>query len=1133
MNTIQNLNTLPRFYKAKILQIVVFLSTLIVSNICLTSCNDLNKPNKKQLTPKKRTVATNLLFKKIPSKQSNIHFSNDLKENITTLDNLFNFDYFYNGAGVGVEDINNDGLLDIFFCGNQVPNKLYLNKGNFVFEDISTKANINNNKKWSNGVTFVDINNDGFNDIYISQGGPNNRSNRNNLLFINNKDLTFTESAELYGLADKGISTQSAFFDFDKDGDLDCIVMNENELYGVDPVNLKRLVQKNEETAYFNSSHLYRNDNGKFKDITKKAGLLRPIFGLGLCVGDINNDNWLDIYTASDYYLPDCLFINQKNGTFKDSIKSYTKQISFYGMGVDIADINNDLLQDIFTLDMASTDNFRSKTLMASMSTDRFSYLVDYEGFPHQYMYNSLQLNIGNNKFNNISQLTQMAKTDWSWSVLLSDLDNDADKDVFITNGYRKYALDNDLQMKVMRTRRKYRNNIPLNIKQQLYNEMPTEKLSNVVYENKNRLNFKDTANEWGLATPSFSNGTAIGDFDNDGDLDLVINNIDEEAFLYKNTSIENNLGNYIKIKPIGFNSESFSKIKISHAGKTQFIETKRVRGYMSAQQNIAHFGLGTETIIDTITVEWPSGATEEKYGISANSTIEFNEKNAKLVTTTSKQKDSFFKKINASSLGLHYEHKENPYNDFEKEILLPYKQSSFGPFVSKGDINNDGKEDLFIGGASGEPGKLFIQTNKGFKNIKSDILENDSGHEDMESVFFDFDSDGDLDLYVVSGGNSFEPSSSYYADRIYLNDGHGNLTKWNNTILSKNPKSGKSVATIDFDQDGDEDLIIGNRIIAKNYPVHSGSILYENTGGSLQDVTMNIAPSLNEFGIINSIATTDFNKDGWQDFVAVGEWTSIGFFENKKGKFSQKANTPELANSKGWWFSIKETDINNDGFPDYIVGNIGLNLKYKASDKKPFKIYAADFDDNGTNDIVLTKKYNGEYVPARGKECSSQQMPFINNKFPKYKDFAQATLVDIYGEKLKYSYQKEANNFKSIILINKKNGTFVQEELPIEAQAFPILDIIINDFNHDGFEDCLVAGNIYETEVETPRLDATSGILLLSNKKNNYITVSNTETNLYPKGNLKNFKIIRHNQQDILILTQNSSYLETYLLTK
>ncbi|WP_411031127.1 VCBS repeat-containing protein [Spongiimicrobium sp. 3-5] len=1075
--------------------------------------------------------SSSAVFKKVEPSWSGINFSNTLVHDVATKENLFDYDYFYNGAGVGVEDLNNDGLFDVFFCGNQVQNRLFLNEGNLKFKDITESSKIKGDNGWSTGVTFVDINNDGWKDIYVSQGGPKIRDQRKNLLFINQKDGTFLEKAQEYGLADMGISTQSAFFDLDNDGDLDCIVMNENELYGVDPVNLYRILKENPEEQKFNSAHLYRNDNGKFVNITAEAGLLRPLFGLGLSISDINSDGWLDIYLASDYYIPDALFINNGNGTFTDKVKEYTNHISYYGMGLDIADINNDGLQDIFVLDMASNDHVRSKTLMASMSTSRFDYLVNKANFHYQYMYNSLQLNMGNNKFNNIEQLTQMANTDWSWSVLMSDFDHDEDKDVYITNGYRRYALDNDLQMKVIEAKRKYRGNVPLEVKRNLYESMPSEKLPNILYQNGQDLNFKNVAQEWGLADFSFSNGAATADLDNDGDLDLVVNNIDENAFLYQNLTSDKKLGNFLKVKTLGNNSEPFAKVRIAYNGKSQFVESKRVRGYMSSHDNTAHFGLGKETVIDTVAVTWLNGKVEEKYKVAANTTIEFEEKNAEKYASKPKKK-LLFKKLDQKNLGLGFTHKENFYDDFETEILLPYKQSSMGPFISKGDINGDGKDDVHIGGASGQAGALYVQVANGFQKISVNVLEQDSGYEDMESTFFDLDQDGDLDLYVVSGGNEFEENSSFYADRVYINDGKGQFSKLSSNILNKNPKSGKTVVALDFDKDGDNDIIVGNRIIPKKYPRFSPSVIYENDNGVLKDVTSEKAPELIDFGIVNKIISTDFNNDGWQDFIAVGEWTPVGFFENRNGIFRRVANENQINQEKGWWFSVNETDINNDGLKDYLVGNVGLNLKFKASKKKPFKIFANDFDDNGTNDIVLSKKYNGEYVPVRGRECSSQQMPFIQGKFPTYNDFANASLSEIYGEKLNVSYENEVTEFNSMILVNKGNGTFEKRLLPIEAQIFPIMDAVFMDINHDGFEDAIIGGNIYETEVETPRLDAFSGLVLISNGKGDYYKMDYTSSGLSFYGNVKSLSIVEIDRKPFLINTANNGNLGVHTLS-
>lgn len=1110
------------------MRIPVYLVLLII----LSSCNQLEGDSKDRSAgghddqPEKMDP----VFEKVPVSHSQVNFSNRLTHDVSTRENLFDYDYFYNGSGVGIEDLNNDGLPDLFFCGNQVANKLFLNKGNLSFEDVTNTANIHQGKGWSNGVTFADLNGDGWMDIYVSQGGPRDRDGRKNLLFINMQDGTFEEKAGEYGLDDQGISTQSAFFDFDNDGDLDCIVMNENELYGVDPINLYRLVNSQADAKYYNSSHLYRNDNGKFKDITRQAGMERPIFGLGLSVSDINNDGWLDVYIASDYYIPDALFINNGNGTFTDSIKEYTQQTSYYGMGVDIADINNDDLQDIFILDMASTDHVRSKTLMASMSTGRFNYLVEQADFQYQYMYNTLQLNMGQNRYSNVAQLTGMANTDWSWAVLMSDFDLDEDKDVYVTNGYRRYALDNDLQRKVFEARQRYGNNVPLDVKRNLYETMPSEKLPNILFENKGNLNFEDSAQPWGLADFSFSNGAAAADLDNDGDLDLVVNNMDENAFLYKNMAVEKDLGNFLKVKTNGNTSEPFAKVRIFYNGKSQLIESRRVRGYMSALDQTAHFGLGTTGTIDTVRVTWLSGKTEEKYNVPANSTLSFDEKDATAKDAITLQKPLFHKE-DALKYHLDFTHVENVYDDFDTEILLPYKQSTLGPCMAQGDVNGDGLADFFIGGASGQAGQLFVQSGNGFRRLNVTALQKDAIYEDMEAVFFDLDGDKDLDLYVVSGGYEFAENSSLYTDRIYLNDGNGNFNRVESTVLASYPKSGKAITSIDYDRDGDEDLAIGNRLIPKQYPQYSPSVLYENVGGELRDVTSEKAPGLLDFGIINSIISTDFNNDGWVDLIAVGEWTGIGIFENRQGVFTNIASKNEALQENGWWFSVTETDVNKDGLKDYLLGNVGLNLKFKAGKDKPLKIFATDFDNNGTNDIVLSKKYQGTYVPVRGRECSSQQMPFIQEKFPTYSEFANASLNDIYGEKLEQSYEREATEFHSILLLNKGNGQFERRVLPIEAQLFPILAAACSDLNGDGYEDVILGGNIYDTEVETPRLDAISGLVLYSNGQDGYIPQPYAQTGLYLDGNIKDLQFVSIKNGTKLLVTQNNGPMSIYSL--
>lgn len=1101
---------------------------LTLITICFISCNKEKKDIDQNVPEESTNIAKSNYsnFKIVSSTESGISFNNLISHDLSTKFNLFDYDYFYNGSGVGIADLNNDGLEDIFFCGNQVPNKIYLNKDNLTFEDISESSNINSsNKYWSSGVTFADINNDGWMDIYVSQGGPHEKIERANLLYINQGDLTFKEEATSYGLADTGISTQAAFFDYDKDGDLDCIVMNENDYYGNDPRTFFNILS-DKDKLMDNSSHLYRNDNNKFVNVTESSGLLNATFGLGLCVSDINNDNWLDIYIANDYYIPDAMYINNKNGTFTNTIKTATNQVSFYGMGLDIEDLNNDNLNDIIVLDMASSDHIRSKTLMASMNESRFNLLVDDLSFQHQYMFNSVQMNVGNNQFHNISSLTGMSKTDWSWAALVFDTNHDSNEDIYVTNGYRRYALDNDSRIKVTRAKQQFRGNVPLNVKEQIYNELPSERLPNILYQNHGNLKFEDVTSLSDLNVPSFSNGAAYSDLDNDGDLDIVVNNMDHEAFLFKNQTIENNAGNYLKVKTNGELSEDFAKVRISFNGISKTKESKRVRGYLSAVDKTIHFGLGYTNNIDTLKVTWQTGKSQTLFDIKANTTITLNQEDALedyIYDATNKYQ------FTRANIGLIFNHTENDFNDFLKEVLLPYKQSNLGPSIAKADVNGDSLDDILIGGAFGQAAQLYLQNENGFNAIVTPDFENDANYEDMEALFIDIDNDSDQDLYVVSGGSEFTSRSPQLKDRVYFNDGNGNFTKSVYAEMDNYTISGKTVTKIDFDQDGDQDIIVGNRIVPQQYPIHEPSIIYLNDNGSFKNVTGQIAPEFEDFGMVNKVIATDFNNDGWQDFIAVGEWTHIGLFLNSNGTFTDISAQNGLDNEKGWWFNVTETDVNNDGLKDYLVGNIGENIKFKVSKQKPLRVYADDFDNNGTHDVVLSTIFNDRFVPVRGKECSTQQMPFISEKIPTFNEFANSTLEDIYGEKIYSSYQREANQFKTVILLNQGDGNFKTIELPKMVQSMPILDAANIDYNGDGIQDLIVVGNIYETEVETPRLDNPFALVLQSNGKDGYEIIGPEKTGLYIKGNAKSVEIIKNQNKTIVLVGCNDSEVEIF----
>ncbi len=1044
------------------------------------------------------------VFRIVPSSESGITFANTLKEDVSTLSNLFDFDYFYNGAGVAIGDINNDGLQDIFFTANQVPNRLYLNKGGLKFEDISAKAGINDGKKWSNGAAMADVNADGFLDIYISQGGPNLAEDRKNLLFINNGDLSFTESAETYGLADEAISTQSAFFDYDKDGDLDCVVMNETPLYGYGPVQFHQLLLQNKDAIYESSSHLYENVDGKFKDVTISSGIYKPSFGLGLVVSDINDDGWLDIYMANDYYLPDNLYINNGKGYFIDQIGELTNQVSFYGMGADIADINNDLSQDIFVLDMASSDHKRSKTLMASMDPEAFDLLTNKLGFHTQYMFNSLQLNDGSSHFNNVSHMGDMAKTDWSWTILMTDFNNDGFKEAYVTNGYRKYALDNDFKNEVNKARVSYQGRIPLEVKADLYQKMPSEKLPNLMYTSNGNMDFYEVAADWGLGQPSYSNGAATADLDNDGDLDLVVNNIDETAFLYENQS--NLDANYLRVKVSASTSEAFAKVTIYYGSESQMNEIKRVRGYRSSVDPVAHFGLGDAKKVDSIRVNWLEGGITTLYDVQANQEILVDIADAQNNGSGSEQQMTF------PIVEIPFEHKENDFNDFAKEVLLPYKQSTLGP---KAAFHEEGKL-LFLGGPFGQKGAVYRYTEEGTMEMVSQIDSED--FEDLDGVFLDVENDGDLDLFVISGGNSLPEGDPRYQDRLYLNNGDGQFASVVVPGLQDLRSSGGCVEVLDLDGDGYQDIVVGSRIRPQGYPLPGTSYVLSNNKGELRVASDEIIEGFSEFGIVNDITSADIDNDGLLDLIVVGEWTKIGVFRNMNGYFQDVTENAGIGEFRGWWYSVTPTDVNGDGLMDFVVGNIGWNSKFKASLSKPFKVFADDFDSTGTLDIVLSKKYKEQYVPVRGRECSSEQMPFIKDKYATYNDFADATIDDIFGPSIEEAYKAEATEFSSALILNEGEGKFSFVSLPWQAQMFPLLDAVTHDFDGDGQEDLIIGGNIYNTEVETPRLDAQSGLVLYA-RGDTYLA----GPSLKIPGNVKSLELLNNGGQALLLVTRNN----------
>ena len=1081
--------------------------------IGLACQNDDSKVNSKlkSTTVKKERFK---LFDKVPADSSNIHFSNNIGENSKV--NYLYYQYMYNGGGVGIGDFNNDGLKDIFFCGNDVNNALYINQGNFKFKDISSTAGILDQKKWGIGVCLVDINNDNYLDIYVSNGGNSLGETKRNSLFVNNGDLTFTESALEYGIADTGWTNQSAFFDYDNDGDLDLYVMNHpNEWIKESQITqygaLGRLTQ----------DRLYKNVNGKFTDASYEAGLLSQDlggYGLGLTIADVDLNGFPDIYISGDFESPDLLYMNQGNGTFKEEIKKRTGHISYYSMGVDINDFNNDGLFDIMTLDMAAEDHTRIKTQMSGMNPEKFNNFLKM-GLPHQYMYNMLHKNNGNGHFSEIGHFSGVQSTDWSWGPLFADLDNDGLKDIIISNGNRFDLADNDF-LKDVRYEMVDPEKLSYEEKLIVINQAPVTPMANYAYQNQGNYKFEKTTYEWGLNEKGFSQGIAYSDLDNDGDLDLIMNNIDSKAWVYKNNAEQLNK-NYLKIDL----KEPYSKtigaiIKITTSDSFQVQHVQPCRGYLSSVDNSVHFGLSNHNDDVNIEVYWPDGSKSEVTS-GVNKKVLISKSTADKKESYGIQYTSLFKNLEDKELD--FEHKENEFDDFKNELLLPHKMSQLGPALASGDINNDGLLDLFIGGAHQQSGAAYIQMENGaFTKINNPQFGTDKIHEDVGALFFDYDQDGDQDLYVVSGSNEFKVGPNYQ-DRLYNNNGKGVFSKTKG-IIPEFYNSGQSISAGHFINDQQLDLFIGGRQTPGKYPSPPKSHLLIYSDGVFKDKTLELAPELENVGMVTSSQWVDIDNDKDNDLIVVGEWMAITIFINENGKL-EKLQNDLLADNVGWWSGISANDFDNDGDIDFLIGNLGLNYKYKASKTEPFQIWQHDFDNNGSLDIVLGYYDHGICFPVRGRQCSSEQMPFIKKKFPSYNDFANADIEDIYGPQLKSALNYKATNFASVYLENLGNYNFKFTDLPNQVQFSKVNSIVTSDFNNDGVFDAILVGNHYESEVETPRADASIGNYLTFNLKTKSWEYQEFEDcGLDIPGNSRNAVIMGQKEKNKVVISKNNS---------
>lgn len=1056
-------------------------------------------------------------FKLLSPTKTRINFTNNVTQ--TNSFNFINYLDIFNGGGVALGDFNNDNLLDIYFTSNQSSNKLYLNQGDFQFKDITNFAGVSDELGWSTGVNVIDINNDGNLDIYVCKSGSlDNSEIRRNKLFVNQGDATFKEKAKKWGLDYSGFSIQSYFVDFDKDGDLDLYLVNHRSDF-----NNVRKVETKEDLSYLEefSDQLLRNDNDRFTNITKQAGLVNKTWGLSAAIGDFNEDGWPDIYVANDFIQPDHLYINNKNGTFTDKALEMFNHISYNSMGSDYADINNDQLPDLVVLDMLAEDHLRSKENMATMDSKGFQYMVDSD-YHYPYMANVLQLNQSKGKFNEIAQLTGISKTDWSWSPLIADFDNDGNKDIFVSNGIVKDLGNQDFRRNLRGT---IRANPSMNI-EELEGLMPGEKTANYIFQNKGSLEFENATKKWGMDIPINSNGAAYGDLDNDGDLDLVLNNASEVASIFENHS----KGNYIKLVLKGNQNNVDAvgaQIKIITQSGSQIKENYFTRGYQSSMKDALHFGLGKTNEIMSIQVIWPDSTTSVLRNINSNQSVVVDQRNANQSSGNFKSTDKpYISKADPDSFGIHFEHSEQIYDDFKDQLLLPQKLSLLGPDIVVGDINNDQLDDFIVSGPQGQTNTVYVQDENGdFKEKKVLAFLAHKNYENLGMHLFDMDNDGDMDLYAANGSYEYSKKSPFLQDVLYKNDGNGNFSVTGS--LPKMLTSTKKIASYDYDHDGDLDLFVGGRFEQKKYPLPPQSYILENRNGTFVDVTKEIAKDLGTIGMITDMVFSDYDKDGDKDLLVVGEWMGISLFENQQGRFSL-TSTDNLKDTQGWWQSIAIIDVDNDGDDDYLIGNLGKNNKFHPTLEKPLHVYANYLDDNETFDMVLSKEYKGKLVPTRGKECSSQQNPFLNQKYQSYKAFANSSLEDIYGaEVLDKSYHAVVKNFHSSLLMNHGNGSFKLLSLPNEAQKGPTLGFDIVDINGDGYLDIIGAGAIHETEVETIRYDGNTGYVLLNNKKGKITSLQNTS--FYSKANTKTLKKITVKGKRYLLIGNNNSALQLF----
>lgn len=1095
-------------------------SLFIVILISFASCH--NNHNEVDIGP---------LFTLLPSDDTHVDFINNLTEGLNT--NVLIYEYFYNGGGVAIGDVNNDGLQDIYFTANMTDNKLYLNKGKMQFEDVTAMANVAGRQgPWKTGVTMVDINGDGNLDIYVCYSGKLKGEKRKNQLFINkgsdNQGIPhFTDQAEQYGLADSSYSTHAVFFDYDKDGDLDMLLLNHSIVRRttLDEATIQALLKEND---HLSGVKLFKNDKNFFKEVTAEAGIFSSVLShnLGGGIADVNNDGWQDIYISNDYLEPDFLYINNKNGTFTNQLQTALGHTSFFSMGNNIADINNDGLDDIFTLDMLPEDNHRQKLLFAPDNYEKIELNIR-SGFYYQFMRNMLHINNGNGTFSEIGQLSGISNTDWSWAPLFADFDNDGWKDLYVTNGvtrdftnmdFLKYMGDNLKDRKVMRQDL-------LDIVQ----KMPSANVSNYMFKNNGNLTFNNTTKQWGTDIASNSNGAAYADLDNDGDLDLVVNNINQPAFIYENEAGKQLKNHYLQIKlqGEGLNSQGIgARITIHNKGNKQVLEQMPSRGYQSSVSPVLQFGLGEDKNIDSLSVVWQSGKKQLLTSVKGgDQLLTLKEKDATATYQSPAAVNPIFQEVNSP---IAYTHKSNAINDFKRQPLLVNPLSFSGPCLIKGDANGDGLEDIYAGGGNGQPGTIYLQQ-KGSQFIqkKQAAFEADKQSEDADAVFFDANGDGFNDLYVVSGGyHNYLPNDPLLQDRLYINDGKGNFNK-SADALPKIYVSKSCVRVSDINSDGYPDLFVGGRVIPGRYPETPQSFLLINNGrGRFTDETKTIAASLQKLGMVTDAAWIDLNGDKKNDLVVVGEWMPVTVLINTNGKLENKTSTYFDKPYSGWWNKLLTGDFNSDGKPDLIVGNAGLNTQCKAGDKQPAEMYYKDFDDNGSVDPILCFYIKDTSYPYVSRDELLDQMSIMRTRFTDYNTYADVTLKTIFTEdELKDANHLQANYLKTAYFESGSNNKFYEKALPLQVQFAPVYTITSLDYNNDGKQDVLFCGNINRARLRFGKDDANYGVLLRGDGKGNFSYVNQQQSGFHLRGDVRSVV----NINNTLLFGINQSSIKAY----